>query len=358
MITTPIGTAVVGYGHWSPNMVRSIMRRPEFRLVALCGLDGARAADLAREYPGCTVERDLDAVLLDPAVQAVSIATPRRSHYEIAWRALEAGKHVIVEKPLARAAIDVEELIELATLHRRVLMPGHTSVYSPAVSKVRELIQLRALGEIYFITTSHMNLGKSRPDGVIDDLAPHDLSILLYWLERPITHVAVSGQSLSQGGVPETAFLTVTFAGGTTANIQISWLAQRQVRQMVVMGSRRMVEYDGTSADEPVRVYDRGPDVTTQAPATFGEYRLTCRSGDIVVPRIAAAEPLALQLADFARAIRSGVEPRSSSALGLEVVRAVEAAHRSMELAGDPVELFQDGCPTYGEQTVSARRLS
>ena len=151
--------------------------------------------------------------------------------------------------------------------------------------------------------------------------------------------------------MPETAFLTVTFAGGTTANVQISWLAPRKLRQMVVVGSKRMVSYEDTSSDESVRIYDRGLDVcSAEAPATFGEYQLTYRSGDIVVPRIEAGEPLGLELADFANAIRTGEEPRSSCALGLEIVRALEAAHTSMERSGDPVELGQDDDGGYGER--------
>ncbi|HEY1449697.1 MAG TPA: Gfo/Idh/MocA family oxidoreductase, partial [Solirubrobacteraceae bacterium] len=277
-------------------------------------------------------------------VQAISIATPPRTHYELARRALEAGKHVIVEKPLATDAEQAEALIELAAETERVLMPGHTFLYSPPVNKVRELIRSGQLGDVYFVTSSRMNLGLYQPDGVISDLAPHDLSILLYWLDRPVTHVAVSAQSVFQDGVPETAFLTLTFAGGTTANIQISWLAPRKMRQMVVVGSKRMVQYEDTSSDESVRVYDRGLDVSVaEAPSTFGEYQLTYRSGDIVVPRIEAAEPLALELTDFAQAIRTGKEPRSHSRLGLEIVRALEAAHLSMARAGDPVEL---PCPS------------
>jgi predicted dehydrogenase len=257
----------------------------------------------------------------------------------------------MVEKPLATSAVHAEELIEIAAEADRVLMPGHTFVYSPPVNKVRELIQSGELGDVYFITSSRMNLGLYQPDGVISDLAPHDLSILLYWLDRPVTHVAATGQSIFQDGVPETAFLTVTFSGGTTANVQISWLAPRKMRQMVVVGSRRMVQYDDTSSDESVRIYDRGLDVSTaEAPATFGEYRLTYRSGDIVVPRIDAGEPLGLELADFAHAIRTGGEPRSSSALGLEVVRALEAAHCSMECSGGPIELIDGESPTYGER--------
>jgi predicted dehydrogenase len=359
MIRTPIGIAVVGFGYWGPNVVRNISERPEFRLMGLCERDPARGMDFARRYPGCPVEHEFDTLLLDPRVQAVSIATPPRTHFELARRALEAGKHVLVEKPLATTAAHAEELIEIAARAERVLMPGHTFVYSPPVNKVRDLIRSGELGDVYFVTSSRMNLGLYQPDGVISDLAPHDLSILLYWLDRPVTHIAVAGQSIFQHGVPETAFLTVTFSGGTTANVQISWLAPRKMRQMVVVGSKRMVQYDDSSSDESVRIYDRGLDVSTvEAPATFGEYQLTYRSGDIVVPRIEAGEPLGLELADFAHAIRTGEEPRSSSALGLEIVRALEAAHSSMERAGDPVALLDGEHPAYGERvSVSAPRF-
>jgi predicted dehydrogenase len=271
-------------------------------------------------------------------------------------RALEAGKHVLVEKPLATSVAEAEELIEIAAQANRVLMPGHTFLYSPPVNKVRELIRSGELGDVYFITSSRMNLGLYQADGVISDLAPHDLSILLYWLGRPVTQIAASAQSIFQHGVPETAFLTLTFAGGATANVQISWLAPRKVRQMVVVGSKRMVQYEDTSSDESVRIYDRGLDVSlAEAPATFGEYQLTYRSGDIVVPRIEAAEPLGLELADFAHAIRTREEPRSCSALGLEIVRALEAAHISMNRAGEPVELARDeqpleAAPALGEE--------
>ncbi len=340
MITTPIGVAVVGYGYWGPNIVRNILERPELRLMCVCERDPARAADFGKRYASGTVEPDFDTVLLDPRVQAVSIATPPRTHYELARRALEAGKHVLVEKPLATSVCQAEELIALAQRADRVLMPGHTFVYSPPVNKVRQLILAGELGDVYFVTSSRMNLGLYQADGVISDLAPHDLSILLYWLGRPVTQVAAAAQSIFQNGVPETAFLTLTFAGGTTANVQISWMAPRKVRQMVVVGSKRMVQYEDTSSDEAVRIYDRGLDVSlANAPATFGEYQLTYRSGDIVVPRIEAAEPLSLELADFANAIRTGEEPRSNAAFGLEIVRALEAAHVSMERAGDPVEL-------------------
>jgi predicted dehydrogenase len=186
-----------------------------------------------------------------------------------------------------------------------------------------------------------MNLGKYQRDGVICDLAPHDLSILLYWLDEPVAEVSATGRSVFESGVPETAFLTLSFAGGAAANVQLSWLAPRKLRQMVVVGSKRMVQYEDTSADEAIRVYDRGLDF--KAPADFGEYRLTYRTGDMVAPRIEASEPLGLELADFAQAILSGSEPRSSARLGLEIVKVVEASEESLRAGGRPVRLLGAG---------------
>jgi predicted dehydrogenase len=354
MITTPIGIAVVGFGYWGPNIVRNVVERPEFRLIGLCERDRGRARDFLQRYPGHPVHRDLDALLFDPRVEAVAIATPPRTHHELAGRALRAGKHVLVEKPLASSVAQAEELIALAESRDRVLMPGHTFVYSPSVNKVRDLIRSGELGDVYFVTSSRMNLGLYQSDGVISDLAPHDLSILLYWLDRPVAHIAAAGQSVFQDGVPETAFLTVTFCGGATANVQISWLAPRKMRQMVVVGSKRMVQYDDTSSDESVRIYDRGLDVSmAEAPATFGEYQLTYRSGDIVMPRVEVGEPLGLELADFARAIRTGEQPRSSSTLGLEIVRALAAAHLSVERDGDPIDLAGEDAGAYAGEVAA-----
>jgi predicted dehydrogenase len=182
-----------------------------------------------------------------------------------------------------------------------------------------------------------MNLGRYQDDGVVCDLAPHDLSILLHWLDEPVVRVGASGKSVFDLAVPETAFLTLTFASGVVANVQISWLAPRKVRQMVVVGSRRMVQYEDTAGDESVRVYDRGLELTQ--PANFGEYRLTYRTGDMVAPRVEAHEPLGLELADFANAIHTGREPRSHARLGLEIARVVEAAELSLANGGEPVDL-------------------
>jgi predicted dehydrogenase len=338
--SSSIRTAVVGYGYWGPNIVRNLLERPEFEFAALCDRDDGRRAAFAKRHPGMRAERDIDVVLGDPEIDAVSIATPPRTHFELVKAALEAGKHVLVEKPLATTEDDARALIELSDERKLTLMPGHTFLYSPPVNKVRELIESGVMGELYFVTSSRMNLGIYQSDGVVCDLAPHDLSILLYWLNEPVVQVTALGRSIFNRGIPETAFLTVTFAGGTSANIQISWLAPRKVRQMVLVGSKRMIQYEDTSADEAVRIYDRGLEV--KQPENFGEYRMTYRSGDMVAPRIEAEEPLSLELEDFAKAIRTGKQPRSHTALGLEIVRVLAAAEQSLQNHGQPTVLGLD----------------
>ena len=337
---SPIRTAMVGYGYWGPNIARNLAERPEFALESLCELDPGRGAAFTERHPGIRVEQQLEAELSNPDIEAVAIATPPRTHYSLVKAALEAGKHVLVEKPLATTAGEAAELIEVAEERGLTLMPGHTFLYSPPVNKVRELIQEGVMGDIYFVTSSRMNLGIYQSDGVVCDLAPHDLSILLYWMDEPVVQVTATGLSVFQAGVPETAFLTLTFAGGTAANIQISWLAPRKVRQMVVVGSKRMVHYEDTAADESVRIYDRGLDM--KQPENFGEYRMLYRSGDMVAPRIEASEPLSLELEDFARAIRTGSAPRSNAQLGLEIVRVLEAVQHSLENHGQPTVLGLD----------------
>jgi predicted dehydrogenase len=335
----PIGVAMVGYGYWGPNLARNVAESPELRLCALCDSDPARLRLFARRHPEAQAVRELDVVLEDPEVQAVVVATPPQTHAALARRALEAGKHVLVEKPLATRLADARELARIAGETGRVLMPGHTFVYSPAVNAVRELIRDGVVGDVHFITSARMNLGKYHVNGVLCDLAPHDLSILLHWLGQPVVEVAASGSSVLRVGVPETAFLTLAFAEGPTANVQISWLAPRKVRQMIVVGSQRMVVYDDTASDEPVRIYDRGMDMLPPEPANFGEHQLIYRTGDVVIPRIEPQEPLRLELEDFARAIRTGDEPRSNLALGLEIVAVVEVAEASLKDGGTPLRL-------------------
>ncbi|MEA2138084.1 MAG: hypothetical protein QOG56_1234, partial [Solirubrobacteraceae bacterium] len=213
------------------------------------------------------------------------------------------------------------------------------------------LINEDAVGEVYFVTSSRMNLGNYQADGVVCDLAPHDLSILMHWLDRPVVQVAAAARTIFQDHVTETAFITLTFQDGANANIQISWLAPRKVRQMLIVGSRRMISYDDTLTDEAVRLYDRGMEFST--PESFGEYQLTYRSGDVIIPRIEPAEPLALELHDFARAMLTGSTPVSHAQLGVDVVTAMEAIEQSLARGGEPVTLAAPA-PTAAAATAVA----
>jgi len=331
----PIGTAAVGYGYWGPNVVRNIVSCPEFRLVSLCEPRFERLSDFGRRNPTVELTDSFDSVLVDDRVEAVAIATPPHTHFDLVSRALQAGKHVLVEKPLADTPEQALALVELAEANDLVLLPGHTFLYSPPVNAVRDLVCNGTLGKAFFVTSSRLNLGPYREYGVIWDLAPHDISILMHVFGERITEVRAVAVSVYREDAPETAFLTFRLANGVAANVEMSCLAPRKVRDMVIVGSERMIQYEDTAAENPVRIYDRGMDFDT--PADYGEYRLTYRTGDMVAPVVEAAEPLALELQDFARAIQTGETPVASARLGLEVVRVVEAAQASLRIGGSPV---------------------
>ena len=327
-----LGFAVVGLGYWGPNLVRNLHELGDVQVVSVCDQRTESLERVLRRYPAVAGTTEYSDLLADPKVDAIAIATPVGSHFALAAAALGAGKHVFVEKPLAASSKQAQELIELAAERGLVLMPGHTFVYSPPVNLIRELIQGGELGEIYSISTSRVNLGLHQSDvSVAWDLAPHDFSILRYWLEETPTHVAALSRSCIMPDTPDVAFINLEFGSGTIAHVEISWLAPSKLRRTTIIGSRKMVVYDDTSS-EPVRVFDSG--VMVKDPETFGEYQLAYRAGDILSPRVDAAEPLEVELADFTAAIRSGAAPRSSAQLGLDVVRMIEAVDSSLESKG------------------------
>ena len=329
--------AVVGLGYWGPNLVRNLHEVEGAEAALVCDLRPEALATIQRRYPAVRTTTDFDVVLADETIDAVAIATPVSSHFELAARALEAGKHVFVEKPLTASSDEALELIELADHHGLVLMPGHTFLYSPPVNMIRSLISSGELGEIYFISTSRVNLGLHQPDvSVAWDLGPHDFSILRYWLDETPSHASALSRGCVIPTIPDVAFIDLKFPSGTVAHVELSWLAPSKLRRTTIVGSRKMVVYDDTS-NEPVRVFDSG--VMLRDPETFGEYKLTYRTGDIVSPHMEVAEPLKLELEDFTQAIRTGSTPRSSRELGLEVVRMIEAVDDSLENSGARVEV-------------------
>ena len=333
----PVRVAVVGLGYWGPNLVRNLHEVPGAEVSWVCDARASALEKIVTRYPAVRGTSDFAQVLRDPDVEAVAIATPVSTHFELAMAALEAGKHVFVEKPLASSATEVLDLIAAAERSDRVLMPGHTFLYSPPVNMIKEMIDAGELGEIYFISASRVNLGLHQRDvSVAWDLGPHDFSILRYWLGETPTHATALSRGCVIPNTPDVAFINLEFPSGTIAHLELSWLAPMKLRRTTIVGSRKMVLYDDTSSSEPVRVFDSG--VMLKDPATFGEYQLTYRTGDIVSPRLDVAEPLGLEMTDFCEAVREGTTPRSSRELGLEVVRMIEAVEASLD-NGHRVEL-------------------
>ncbi|HEY2600284.1 MAG TPA: Gfo/Idh/MocA family oxidoreductase [Thermoleophilaceae bacterium] len=322
----PVRIGVVGLGYWGPNLVRVIQESAVAEAAWVCDLRPEVLDAIGRRFPAVRQTRELDEMLDDDSLEAVAVVTPVSTHHGLAMRAMEAGKHVFVEKPLAPSSMRAIDLIRTARRRGLVLMPGHTFLYSPPVNRIRDLIGSGELGEIYFISMSRVNLGVYQSDvSVIWDLGPHDFSILLYWLRERPNQVMSIGRACIDSGKEDVAFITCEFDSGTIAHVELSWLAPSKLRRTTVVGSKKMVVYDDCS-NEPVRVYDAG--VVPRDPESFGEY-LKYRTGDIVSPHIEAGEPIALQMDDFCRAIRTGATPRSSARLGLDVVRMIEAADRS-----------------------------
>jgi predicted dehydrogenase len=333
----PISIAVVGLGYWGPNLARNLHELPEADLVAVCDTNEAAVAKIVHRYPAVRGVETFDEILQDETIDAVVIATPVSTHFELAAAALMAGKHTFVEKPLAASTDEGLALLELAASSDRLLMPGHTFLYSPPVNAVRDLIHSGDLGDIYVISTSRVNLGLHQSDvSVAWDLGPHDFSILRYWLDETPDHVSAMSRSCVIPTIPDVAFINLEFPSGTIAHAELAWLAPSKLRRTTVVGSRKMVMYDDTS-NEPVRIFDTGVDLPD--PETFGEYRLSYRTGSIVSPYIKPAEPLYLELQDFCNSIHEGTVPRSSALLGFEVVRMVEAVEESFALEGARVAI-------------------
>ena len=332
-----LNMAVVGIGYWGPNLIRNFYELRQVGEVWACDLQAERLGRSRAASRPCALRRSYEEVLADPSVDAVLVATPISTHHGLARAALRAGKHVFVEKPLAASTREALSLMELAGTGGLVLMPGHTFLYSPPVATIQALIQSGELGEIYFISTSRVNLGLHQSDvSVAWDLGPHDFSILRHWLDETPARVSALARGCIIPAIPDVAFIDLEYASGTVAHVELSWLAPSKLRRTTIVGSRKMIVYDDTSA-EPVRVFDSS--AVLRDPKTFGEFTLTYRTGDILSPHIEAAEPMYRELEDFCSAILHGTLPRSSAELGLDVVRTIEAVDASLACSGARVDV-------------------
>lgn len=341
-----IGVAVVGYGYWGPNLVRNFWDVPGARLVSVCDLQAERLKGVQARYPAVEVTTSYDDVLRDPRVDVVAIATPVTSHFPLALKALEAGKHVFIEKPMTATAEQAVRLVDLADRRGLVVGVDHTFVYTGAVRKIRELVDRGDLGEIYYYDSVRVNLGLFQHDvNVVWDLAVHDLSIMDYVLPSHPIAVSATGLSHVKGEPENIAYLTLFFEGNLIAHVHVNWLAPVKVRQTLVGGSQKMIVFDDMEITEKIKVYDKGITVNGNGDKDDKKYQMLVgyRTGDMWAPQIPVTEALSVELKDFIACVEQRKAPLTDGQAGLRVVRILEAATRSMAERGRVVELESVG---------------
>ena len=333
-----IKVGVVGCGYWGPNLVRNFRSLPDCDMKMMCDLSEKRLAHLRSLYPEVEGSSDYHHMLNGVGLDAVIIATAVKTHFPLAKASLLAGKHTFIEKPMASSAAECEELVEIAQKKGLVLMTGHTFLYSPAVRKIKEIIAKGDLGEIRYISARRLNLGLFQKDiNVAWDLAPHDISIIQHIIgEQPVT-VNCRGCAHITPGVEDVTTMCLSYAGGRTAIIQSSWLDPRKVREMTIVGSKRMIVYDDVAPLEKIRVFD----ARVERPPhydTFAEFHYAYHYGDVYAPYIKQEEPLKTECQHFLDCINQGTKPLSCGRQGLELVRILEASSESLRLGGAAVE--------------------
>jgi len=334
-----ISVGVIGYGYWGPNLVRNFAETPGARVGFVTDIDPARLSKVSGRYPATTVSTDYRDLLNDPSVDAVAIATPVSSHFDLAMAALRAGKHVLVEKPMTSTSQQGVALIEEAETRGLVLMVDHTFVYTNAVAKMRELTQAGDLGEIYYYDSVRINLGLFQHDvNVLWDLAVHDLSIMDFVLGQSPTAVSATGLAHVPGQPENIAYMTMFFDGRLIAHVHVNWLAPVKVRRTLLGGSRRMIVFDDLEASEKIKVYDRGISVNP-SPENLYQIMVGYRAGDMWAPQLGITEALQTEARHFVDCIEKKHPPLTDGHAGLRVVRLLEAASQSMAQQGRLVPL-------------------
>ena len=337
-----LNVAVVGAGYWGPNLARNFRASADWTLAGICDLDEARARRVADEVGGVPVTGRLDELRADPAVDAIAIATPARTHHPIGLAALDAGKHVMVEKPLADGLMRGREMVDRARERDLVLMADHTYCYTPAVLKMQELIQDGFLGDILFVDSVRINLGLVQPDvDVFWDLAPHDLSIMDFVLPDGLDATSVSAHGADPLGTGRSCvgYLALPLRGGAIAHVHVNWLSPTKIRQMVIGGTRRTLVWDDLNPSQRLSVYDRGVDLDPSTSAAARAARVSYRLGDTWSPALPEREALAEVVAEFAGAIRGGRPARTDGGSGLRVLSVLEGATASLGAGGAPCPL-------------------
>ena len=331
-----IVVAQIGCGYWGPNVLRNFSAQSGCWVKFVAEINKERQQYVTVNFPRSNVVDDIDDVLADPEVDAVIVATPASSHHAITKQALEAGKHVFVEKPLATTVRDAEELVALAEANGRMLMAGHTFLYNAAVRYAKKLLAEESLGQLYYIYSQRLNLGQVRSDvNAWWNLAPHDVSILLYLMDGELpASVSATGVSYIQPGIEDVVFATLKWANGVTGHIHVSWLDPGKIRKMTLVGSRKMVVYDDVS-DDKITIFDKGVDRVPKIGERMdydqsGDFQLIHRTGDILLPRISFQEPLKTEAAHFLECLRNGQPPLTGPKHARDVVAVLEATQTAL----------------------------
>ncbi|MCP3390691.1 Gfo/Idh/MocA family oxidoreductase [Bradyrhizobium sp. CCGB12] len=336
-----LGIGVVGYGYWGPNLVRNFSTNPAARVVAVSDLDPGRLGAIKQLYPAVQTTARYEDLLKNPSIEAIAIATPVHTHYELAMAALRAGKHVLVEKPLAPSAEQAMLLIEEADRRGLTLMVDHTFLYTPAVQKIRELLLKRELGDIYYYDSTRSSLGLFQKDvNVIWDLAVHDISIIHHIFDEEPVAVSATGSCHVAGSPENMAHITLFFANACVAHVSVNWLSPVKVRQTFIGGSKKMIVYDDLEPTEKIKVYDKG--ITLDASSEDAhQLRIGYRAGDMWAPHISPQEALQTEVGHFVDCVRTGNQPISGGVSALRVIEVLEAASRSIAAQGKPIPLKQ-----------------
>jgi predicted dehydrogenase len=337
-----VNIAVAGCGNWGPNLIRNVANLPAAKLMALCDLNENRLATMAELYRPDYTTPHFEEMIHDPQVEGIIIATSAASHYRLAKMALEAGKHLLVEKPLALREDEAQTLVRIAEENGLKLMVGHTFLYNPAVERIRHLIQSGDLGEMIYAYMVRVNLGVIRDDlNVMWNLAPHDISILLWTFGELPSRVSARGFSplRPQAHLEDIVFLLLEFPSGAVAHIHNSWLDPNKTRQATFVGTKKMVVYDDVDTLRKLQIFDKGVVMRPESLPSFGEFQLSIREGDIIIPRIPTTEPLKAEIAHFVHCIQTGETPISDGEHGWQVVKILAAADQSMAQGGASIAL-------------------
>lgn len=336
-----IRIGIIGYGYWGPNLVRNFAETPGLTVAAVADLDGRQLELVQRRFPAVKTTSDFRELLNDPSIDAIAVATPVSTHFELGMAALRAGKHLWMEKPMTETLAQARQLVDEAERRNLTLIVDHTFIYTGAVAKMQELIQKDELGRIYYYDSIRVNLGLFQRDvSVISDLAVHDFSILDHLLGDHPVAVSASGTNHFPGTPENLAYVTLFYDSGTIAHVNVSWLAPVKVRQILIGGSKKMITYDDVEPSEKIKVYDKGIRFTDD-PKQIQEMRVGYRTGDMWAPKLAVTEALRTEGEHFVDCVIHGKTPKTDGQLGLRVVELIEAACASMRRRGETVTLRQ-----------------